>query len=290
MDTSFSVPPPAPAAVPAPAARPKPVGDLKRLDSKRVLAYFLDGAVLLPVSIVTASTQDEAIYLPLLLVTLIYYFLCEALTAQTVGKRVLGLRVMQRDGSAPTVNQVSVRTVLRLIDHSPLGLIVMLLSGKRRQRIGDLLAGTTVGPAVGPVPKPAGSPLLVIYPVGWLIGAIVWFAGTADARSEGEYLQQASAICATTADAWMPDISTSQWLAVLEAQQIEHAALLPPDSLKALHAELLAVGRTDIQLGRRFLAAERRGDVAAFKRVERRAHALNKRRQALGRAGLPACG
>jgi RDD family len=176
----------------------------------------------------------------------------KALTAQTAGKRVLGLRVMQRDGSAPTVNQISVRTVLRLIDHSPLGLIVMLLTGKRRQRIGDVLAGTTVGPAIGPVPKPASSPLLVIYPVGWLIGAIVWFAGTADARSEGEYLQQASAICATTADAWMPDISTSQWLAVLEA--------------------------------------ERRGDVAAFKRIERRAHALDKRRKELGRAGLPACG
>jgi hypothetical protein len=28
----------------------------------------------------------------------------------------MALRVMQRDGSAPTVNQISVRTVLRLIE------------------------------------------------------------------------------------------------------------------------------------------------------------------------------
>jgi uncharacterized RDD family membrane protein YckC len=283
MDSSVSIAPP------LPAARPKPVGDLKRLDGKRVLAYLLDSAVLLPVSIVMASTEDAALWVPMLLATLIYFFLCEAFGAQTVGKRVLGLRVMQRDGSAPTVNQVSVRTVLRLIDDSPIGLIVLVLSGERRQRIGDLLAGTTVGPAVQPVPKPPSSPLLVIYPVGWLIGAIVWFAGTSGVRSETEYLQQASAICARSADAWTPDISASQWLAVLQAQQLDHAALRAPEPLDALHSELLAIGRADIELGRRFVGAERRGDVTAIKRIERRANALNERRAALGGAGLNAC-
>jgi uncharacterized RDD family membrane protein YckC len=283
MDTSLSVAPP------VPAARRQPVGDLKRLDSKRVLARFLDAAVLLPVSVVAASTEDASLLVPMLLATLIYFFLCEALGAQTVGKRVLRLRVMQRDGSAPTVNQISVRTVLRLIDDGPLGLIVMLLSGKRRQRIGDLLAGTTVGPALKPVPTPASSPLLVIYPVGWLIGAIVWFAGTADARTETEYLEKASAICARSAEQWAPDIAATQWLAVLQAQQIEHASLRPPESLERLHAELLAIGRTDMELGRRFIAAERRGDVTAIRRIGRRSDALQERREALSAAGLTGC-
>jgi uncharacterized RDD family membrane protein YckC len=287
MDTSYSIaPPPPPAAV----VRPQPVGDLKRLDGKRVLARITDAVVLLPVSIVMASTEDAALWVPMLLATLIYFFLCEALGAQTLGKLALGLRVMQRDGSAPTVNQISVRTVLRLIDDGPLGLIVIVLSGKRRQRIGDMLAGTTVGAAVKPVPKPASSPLLVIYPVGWLIAAIVWFTGTSGVRTEAEYLGQANAICARTADHWVPDITTSRWLAVLQAQQLEHAALRPPDSLEPLHAELLAIGRADIGLGHRFMAAERRGDAAAYARIEKRANALDERREKLGAAGLDACG
>jgi hypothetical protein len=238
MDTSYSIaPPPPPAAV----VRPQPVGDLKRLDGKRVLARITDAVVLLPVSIVMASTEDAALWVPMLLATLIYFFLCK-------------------------------------------------VSGKRRQRIGDMLAGTTVGAAVKPVPKPASSPLLVIYPVGWLIAAIVWFTGTSGVRTEAEYLGQANAICARTADHWVPDITTSRWLAVLQAQQLEHAALRPPDSLEPLHAELLAIGRADIGLGHRFMAAERRGDAAAYARIEKRANALDERREKLGAAGLDACG
>jgi uncharacterized RDD family membrane protein YckC len=285
MDTSYSIAPP-----PQAAARLQPVGNLKRLDGKRVGARLADAVVLLPVSIVAASTEDAALWVPMLLATLIYFFLCEALGAQTLGKRALGLRVMQRDGSAPTVNQISVRTVLRLIDDGPIGLIVMVLSGKRRQRIGDLLAGTTVGAAVKPVPTPASSPLLVIYPVGWLIAAIVWFTGTSGVRTEAEYLGQANAICARSAEQWTPDISAPQWLAVLQAQAVDHAAQRPPESLERLHAELLAVIRADIELGQRFIAAERRGDVSAIARIERRSGALNERREALGAAGLTGCG
>jgi uncharacterized RDD family membrane protein YckC len=106
MDTSFSVPPPG-RPLPVPAARTEPVGDLKRLDSKRVLARLIDAALLLPISIVAGVTQSESFYAPFLLPPLIYFFLAEATGAQTLGKRKLGLRVMRRDGSAPAVNQIS---------------------------------------------------------------------------------------------------------------------------------------------------------------------------------------
>jgi uncharacterized RDD family membrane protein YckC len=288
MDTSFSVPPPG-HPLPGPAARTAPVGDLKRLDSRRLRARLLDSALLLPISLVMAKTQDVGLIIPLLLLTLLYFFVAEATKAQTFGKRRLGLRVMQRDGSAPTVNQISVRTVLRLIDDGPIGLVVIVLSGKRRQRIGDMLAGTTVGTAGATVPKPAASPLLFVYPVGWAVAAVVWFFAISDLRAEDAYLREASAICARTAEAWAPDITTAQWISQLEAQQAKYAALRPPESLAPLHAELLAIGRTDIQLGHRFLAAEQRGDRSAYRRIERRATALNKRRDALGRAGLEGC-
>ena len=81
--------------------------------------------------------------------TLLYYGVTEAMTGQTLGKRLLGVRVVSAaDGSKPSAGQIAGRTLLRMIDALPfaylLGLIVVLATGRRRQRIGDLAAGTTV--------------------------------------------------------------------------------------------------------------------------------------------------
>jgi uncharacterized RDD family membrane protein YckC len=80
--------------------------------------------------------------------TFLYYGLTEARTGQTLGKRLLGLRVVRTDGSRPAGGAIAARTVLRIVDGLPvaylLGLIVVLATGKRRQRIGDLAGDTTV--------------------------------------------------------------------------------------------------------------------------------------------------
>jgi hypothetical protein len=78
---------------------------------------------------------------------LYYYFALELLTGQTLGKKAMGLRVAQADGSPPELRQVAMRTVLRLVDGLGVylvGLITMLATGQRRQRLGDLAAGTIV--------------------------------------------------------------------------------------------------------------------------------------------------
>ena len=78
---------------------------------------------------------------------LLYYFALEAVTGQTVGKRVLGLRVT-RAGERASVGAVAVRTLLRVVDGLPVlylvGFITMMATGARRQRLGDLAAGTSV--------------------------------------------------------------------------------------------------------------------------------------------------
>jgi uncharacterized RDD family membrane protein YckC len=80
-------------------------------------------------------------------VALLYYGASEALTGQTIGKRLLNLRVAGTDGSRPGGGQIALRTVLRLIDGLAfylVGLIALLASRSRRQRLGDLAARTTV--------------------------------------------------------------------------------------------------------------------------------------------------
>src|SRR4051794_6580373 len=85
-------------------------------------------------------------------ITLAYFFVCEALTGQTLGKRLLRIRVVSADGSRASVGQALGRTLLRVVDSLPVlyivGLISVLATGRgRRQRVGDLAAGTVVVPA-----------------------------------------------------------------------------------------------------------------------------------------------
>ena len=84
-----------------------------------------------------------------LLVQILYTAGCEAASGATIGKRVFGVRVVALEGGPATALQVLVRNALRVIDALPLlyaaGLVAMARSGgTRRQRIGDLAAGTTV--------------------------------------------------------------------------------------------------------------------------------------------------
>ena len=64
------------------------------------------------------------------------------------------LRVVRADGRPAGMGEVAVRTVLRVIDNYLVGLIVMLATGERRQRIGDLAAGTIVVDASGLAGRP----------------------------------------------------------------------------------------------------------------------------------------
>ncbi len=81
-------------------------------------------------------------------VSLLYGILTEWLWhGQTIGKRLLGLRVMEASGLRLKPAQVIVRNLLRFVDMLPafylLGGAACLLSS-RRQRLGDLAAGTIV--------------------------------------------------------------------------------------------------------------------------------------------------
>ena len=79
--------------------------------------------------------------------TLAYYGVPEALTGRTLGKALFGLRVATPDGGRASTGQIAGRTALRIIDgifFYLVGLICVLATREKRQRIGDLAAGTTV--------------------------------------------------------------------------------------------------------------------------------------------------
>jgi len=75
-----------------------------------------------------------------------YYILCEALTGMTVGKRIVGIRVVATDGEHVGVGAAVVRNLLRLVDCLFFYLVgaLFVLTSSRGQRLGDRAAGTLV--------------------------------------------------------------------------------------------------------------------------------------------------
>jgi uncharacterized RDD family membrane protein YckC len=66
---------------------------------------------------------------------------------QTLGKRVLGLRVVDAQGLRLQLSQIALRNLLRLIDMLPVAYLVggiAAFSSRNCQRLGDLAAGTIV--------------------------------------------------------------------------------------------------------------------------------------------------
>ncbi|WP_096155045.1 MULTISPECIES: RDD family protein [Bacillus] len=77
-----------------------------------------------------------------------YFFAFEYFTGgRTIGKKIVGIRVIQENGHSITLLASAVRNLLRIIDSLPanyfLGIIMIFFHSKHK-RIGDIVAGTIV--------------------------------------------------------------------------------------------------------------------------------------------------
>ena len=81
-------------------------------------------------------------------IDLLYRFVMEWAFGWTIGKRIIGLRVAELDGSRLTFRGALLRNLTRIIDSQvPFGVILgafLMLKTERRQRLGDLFGRTVV--------------------------------------------------------------------------------------------------------------------------------------------------
>lgn len=97
----------------------------------------------------------------LVVITFAYYFVLEGTFASTVGKSLLKLRVLSKDGDPCSFHASFKRNILRFVDWLPILYIVAafaILTSRDRQRIGDRIAATVVTRAeekdINPPPAP----------------------------------------------------------------------------------------------------------------------------------------
>jgi uncharacterized RDD family membrane protein YckC len=129
---------------------------------RRILATIVDGLifgglyavmVLLFGSISSVGFADWNGSLPVLptllygVIVVLYYILLEGYLGQTVGKMLLGIKVVREDnGEVPGLGGATIRTLLRIVDglfSYLVAFISVLISGKN-QRLGDMAAHTLV--------------------------------------------------------------------------------------------------------------------------------------------------
>ena len=103
-----------------------------------LMRYFFDMAGLYSTSL---------ILLFIILPILFYSLLCEVFNnGQSLGKHIMKIRVVMKDGSTPTLGSYLLRWLLWTVDGptlSFLGVLVILIN-RHNQRLGDLAAGTMV--------------------------------------------------------------------------------------------------------------------------------------------------
>jgi len=198
-----------------------------------------------------------------------YYHLAEVKTGQSLGKRVVGLRVVSLDGGLPGHRQAAARTVLRLIDHSPplIGLLAMLCSGGRRQRLGDVVAGTAVVRAdAHPVAARPWTLAKFGYPLAWIAPALVLFALWTTGHFPGSYRADVDEICAEEAAEWGTQSDPVLIETGYARLQSRLAGVSVPGNWRERHAELTHSAWVEALLAQQVGLLYRRGDEAASRR------------------------
>ena len=129
---------------------------------RRILATIVDGLIfggLYAVMVILFGSISSVGFaewngsmpaLPTLLygvIIVLYYILLEGYLGQTVGKMLLGIKVVREDnGEVPGLGGATIRTLLRIVDglfSYLVAFISVLISGKN-QRLGDMAAHTLV--------------------------------------------------------------------------------------------------------------------------------------------------
>ncbi len=117
----------------------------------RCLATFLDLIIIIVFMVIGGaifSWNTVLFYLFTFIPILLYHLIFEIFwQGQSPGKRVLKLQVVTLNGTTPTINDYFLRWIFRLIDITfSLGSLALInvLSSEKNQRIGDLIAQTSV--------------------------------------------------------------------------------------------------------------------------------------------------
>ncbi|WP_227377869.1 RDD family protein [Haladaptatus halobius] len=133
---------------------------------RRILAYIADTLLIAGAISAFRNESKQSIGRRIAVGTAIsgliavpYHIFLEGAAGQTLGKKLFRITVIKESGEPCTYHAAAIRTVFRVVDWLPVAYLVGLTSmavTKRRQRLGDLAAGTVVVYEDGPLTELGG--------------------------------------------------------------------------------------------------------------------------------------
>jgi uncharacterized RDD family membrane protein YckC len=125
----------------------------------RIGGSIIDGIIKTSYAIIVMATfvfgnprlvsSANITFMVLLALPFVFYNLVSELllNGQSVGKKVMGIKVMSLSGEQPSFSQYLNRWLFRVVDFTLSGYmigVIMVASTERKQRLGDLVAGTVL--------------------------------------------------------------------------------------------------------------------------------------------------
>lgn len=121
----------------------------------RILGYLIDRIILIAFAIAVGTifynleVSEQWIWIVVIGIPFILYSVLFEIfmNGQTPGKRVMNIKVNRLNGTPATVGDFILRWIFALIDFGVLGgaiAVILVAAGGKGQRLGDIVAGTTV--------------------------------------------------------------------------------------------------------------------------------------------------
>lgn len=126
---------------------------------ERITGYIIDWLVIIAYCIIIFATIGFGsaggffngyawIVIIVFIPPFFYHLLSEILlNGQSIGKKVMGIKVISLTGAQPSIGQYLIRWLFRILDFSVAGGLIALLLvivTQKKQRLGDVVAGTTL--------------------------------------------------------------------------------------------------------------------------------------------------
>lgn len=123
----------------------------------RILARILDGLLFFVIVMaaviagIISHLEEVGGIVAIVIFVVLYVFydlLCEIfMNGQSIGKKIMKIKVISLDGGRPSVGQYMLRWLFRIVDFSLTGGLCALISAavsEKNQRVGDMVAGTAL--------------------------------------------------------------------------------------------------------------------------------------------------
>ncbi len=121
----------------------------------RILAYLIDQIIKIiyalgaGILLYNAAVENEWIWISILGIPWLFYAVLFEIfmNGQTPGKRALVIRVIRLNGTPATIGDYILRWIFAIIDFGVLSgavAVILIAAGGKGQRLGDLVAGTSV--------------------------------------------------------------------------------------------------------------------------------------------------